>query len=149
MNTTVKTHVNIRGIRLKKKLDLLINDPATMLEIHNLFAKMCDPYVPMQEGVLAQTLNITPEYVQYTQPYAHYQYTGEVYGPNYPIKEDGIIVGWFSPPEKSPTGRSINYSKERHPLATKEWDKAMLADHRREFISEVKKILKRRAKQLG
>lgn len=134
---------------IQKKIDSLIDD-TTMLQIHNLFAKMCDPYVPMDEGPLSQTTEITPEYVRYYQPYAHYQYTGLVYGPNIPIIKDGFIVGWFSPPgqPKYPTGAAIQYNTEKHPLATKEWDKAMMNDKRDEFCKQVRDILIRRSEEL-
>lgn len=150
MSQIVQTNVKVNLGRFTRRIYSLIHDESTMLEIHNLFAKMCDPYVPMDEGVLSQTLEITPEYVRYIQPYAHYQYTGDVYGPNIPIMEDGIIMGWFSPPgqKKHPTGGTLNYSTERHPLATKQWDKAMMRDRGDEFTKQVKEILVRRAKQL-
>lgn len=135
--------------KLFKRAEALVDD-ITMLRVHNLFAKMCDPYVPMDEGVLAQTTEITPQYVRYTQPYAHYQYTGLVYGPNYPIVQDGVIVGWYSPPgqPKHPTGAAINYNTEKHPLATKEWDKVMMRDKRDEFCEQVRQLLVRRSHEL-
>ena len=127
---------------LRNKLSEL-NTAQTMLAIHNQLAKMCDPYVPMQEGTLAQTVQISPSSVTYTQPYARYQYYGEVYGPNIPIVENGEIVGWFSPPgqKKHPTGRYMTHSTEKHPLASSFWDKAMLRDHRDEFEQYIKEIL--------
>jgi hypothetical protein len=128
---------------LRKKISQ-INSPTTMLAIHNNLAKRCDPYVPFMEGALSQTTVITSKSVKYIQPYARYQYYGEVYGPNIPIKEHGEIVGWFSPPgkPKHPTGRKINYTTDYHPLATSFWDKAMLRDHRDEFNKEVENIIK-------
>ena len=41
-------------------------DDELMLQVHNLFAKMCDPYVPMNEGVLAQSTIISPTGVTHT-----------------------------------------------------------------------------------
>lgn len=125
-------------------------DDELMLQVHNLFAKMCDPYVPMDEGVLAQSIIISPTGVTYTQPYAHYQYVGMVYGPNIPMFKDGLLVGFRSIPgrKKDPTGREINYSTERHPLATKEWDKAMMRDKGEEFIEQVRQLLIRKAGKL-
>lgn len=150
MSDGVRIDIEVNDKTLQDKLDNLI-DEKTMLEVHNKFAQFCDPYVPMYEGALAQTTQITPEFVRYTQPYAHYQYVGEVYGPNIPRKDkDGNIVGWFSPPGKTkyPTGRQINYSTEKHPLASKEWDKAMMAARGEEFVKAVKDILVRRAHEL-
>lgn len=151
MSQVITTQVIINEESLENKLNKLIQDKATMTEVHSLFAQMCNPYVPMDEGVLSQTLEITDKSVRYNVPYAHYQYIGEVYGPNIPIIEDGVIVGWFSPPgqPKTPTGRPIEYNTEKHPLATKEWDKAMIRDRGDEFKARVTEILKRRAKELN
>lgn len=145
----IKISVQVDSALLEAQITSLINDEV-MTEIHNVFAKMCDPYVPMQEGVLSQSINVTPQYVEYRTPYAHYQYMGLVYGPNIPIYKDGQIVGWFSPPgqKKYPTGASIQYSKEQHPLATHHWDQAMMTDKGEAFIKQVQQILERRAREL-
>lgn len=142
--------VKIDEKALQMKLENLI-DAKTMLEVHKTFEKMCVPYVPMDEGILVSTTQVTPEYVRYTQPYAHYMYVGEVYGPNIPMKDkDGNIIGWRSPKDKDkyPTGRQIHYNTEKHMLASKEWDKAMMAAQGEEFTQAVKDILVRRAKEL-
>lgn len=120
---TVDTEVNLGGI--DEKLMNLFSDSTTKLEVHNTFAKMCDPYVPFLNGPLSQSVfaNITPEYVQYgggNVPYARYQYYGV----------------WF------------NHTKDVHPLATAKWDQAMMRDHREEFVENVKAILVRRYKEL-
>lgn len=90
-----------------------------------------DPYVPADTLALAQNVRIYVEgnqgIVHYNSPYAHYQYKGIVYGPNYPIKDGGTVDGWKSPSKKTSTGRKMNHSKFRHPLATSEWDKAAMA----------------------
>lgn len=68
--------------------------------------RLITPYTPMETGTLAESVNIRGEsgggFVEYTAPYAHYQYTGISHGGK---------------------GR-LNYSRERHPLASAEWDKA-------------------------
>lgn len=140
---SIITKVAIDDDVIARKLNSL-KDEDTMLQIHNEFARMCDPYVPMRSGTLAQTTEITSKSVRYTSPYAHYQYTGLVYGPNIPIMENGVIVGWFSLPDrpKTPTGEHLNYSTEMHPLATKEWDKAMMRDKGDEFKKQVTEILR-------
>lgn len=143
------TNVLLDDTAITGKIRALLTDDA-MLEIHNLFAKTINPWVPMDEGVLAQSAEITPEHVRYPGPYAHYIYTGEIYGPNIPIRQDGQIVGWWSPPgrPKMPTGRPITYSTERHPLASKEWDKAAMQSEMASFAEGVKEILIRRARAL-
>lgn len=104
---------SINFLDIEKQLESL-DDPDTMQQVHNTYAKFLDPYVPMDEGVLAHDVTVTPEYVQYNSPYAHYMYTGIVYGPNIPIMSNGEIIGYWSPPNqaKHPTGASIDYSKE-------------------------------------
>lgn len=90
-----------------------VNNPTTMIAIHNTLAKRCDPYVPFLNGPLSQTNVVSAEGVRYIQPYARYQYYG---------------VGF-------------NHTTDYHPLASAMWDKAMLRDHRDEFMSEVKDII--------
>lgn len=100
----------------------------------------CQPYLPFDEGVLAASANTATEIgsgeVIYDTPYARYQYYGEVYGPNYPITENGEIVGWFSPPEKFPTGRKLRYSTERNPLAGSHWFERAMADRGKAILKE-------------
>lgn len=79
----------------------------------------CEPLVPFLNGQLRRSANF-PDGVyggvlEYNTPYAHYQYVGEVYGPNIPrTDDDGNVIGWYSPPgkKKHPTGRKMtNYSQ--------------------------------------
>lgn len=147
----IYTKVNINDKVLEKRMDDLIDDK-TMTAIHNLFAKMCDPYVPLAKGHLSQTIQVSAKGVHYTQPYAHYMYEGIVYGPNYPIieKGTGTVVGWYSPKDqkKHPTGAKFQYNHEHHPKATHHWDKAMIEENREKFEEGVKNILIWRNKQL-
>jgi hypothetical protein len=115
----VETTINVDEEAISAKIEELIDD-TVMLQIHNLFAKMCDPYVPFLEGPLSQTIEVTPQGVKYTQPYAHYQYHG---------------VGF-------------NHTKDYHPLATAFWDKVMMQERGEEFIKQVEAILKARARKL-
>lgn len=150
MGDIIETKIYVDVSKIVNRVESLV-DEKLMLQVHNLFAKMCEPYVPMDEGLLSQTVNITSEYVQYTQPYAHYMYTGDVYGPNIPIKDkDGNIIGWRSPlgQKKYPTGKQFQYNLEKHKLASKEWDKAMMTTEGEKFIKQVKDLMVRRAKEL-
>jgi hypothetical protein len=91
-----------------------------MLEIHNLFAKTIDPWTPFFEGPLSQTVEITPNYIRYIQPYSHYQYVGT----------------------------NFKHTTEYHPLATAYWDRAAMQTQLPLFEKQVTDILKRRAKEL-
>ena len=145
----VNIDVKVNTAKLAKEFEAL-KDDNVMYEIHDLFAKMCDPYVPMQEGVLAQSVQIYKDRIAYAPPYAHYMYVGEIYGPNIPVIEDGIVTGFFSIPnmKKKPTGREMSYDKEKHPLASKEWDKAMMQNKSDVFLNAVKDILMQKFKEL-
>ena len=136
---------------IKKDITNILNNREVKLAINNEFARMCDPYVPMVEGMLSQSVQVQEDGIYYPGPYAHYMYIGQVYGPNIPIVENGEIVGWFSPPgkQKYPTGREIHYTTELHPLASKEWDKAMLRDKGEDFTHTVEAILYRSLKKNG
>ncbi len=77
----------------------------------------CDPLIPFQQGALRNSVNypqgIYGGEIEYNTPYAHYQYMGEVYGPNIPIYDSGgNLTGYFSPPKKQPTGRPLHYHTE-------------------------------------
>lgn len=103
--------------------------------------KYMTPYIPYQSGFLA-TKALTAETVigsgkiRQLGPYAHYLYVGEIYGPNIPVKENGVIVGWWSPPSKTPTGRPLTYDTTKNPLAGSHWFERMKADHADDILRE-------------
>ena len=125
-------------------------DDTLKLYAHTRLAAYCQPYVPMETGTLANTRVITPEYVDYVAPYAHYQYMGEAYGPNIPIRDSqGMTAGWFSLPgrRKHPTGRALTHSRELHPLATDHWDQAAMQARRDDLAEEIARYIIRRYSQ--
>lgn len=146
----VKVDVKFDIEPLIDKFETIFDDDKFKLAVNNTLARYCDPYVPFLNSPLSTTIEVTTEGVSYIQPYARYQYYGEIYGPNIPIKQDGEIVGWFSPKgkPKHPTGRKMNYTKDFHPLATSKWDEAMMRDRGEEFCEEVKRLVNWRAKEL-
>lgn len=91
-----------------------------------------DKYTPMRTGALIRSATLGTKIgsgrIVYNSPYARYQYYGEIYGPNIPIYKDGELMGWRSPPKKSPTGREITYSQDKHPNAQKLWFEAMKSE---------------------
>lgn len=119
MSQVISTKVTIDEKSIRDKIEILLDDK-TMLAVHNLFAKMNDPYVPFLEGPLSQTVVVTPRYLDYIQPYAHYQYNGV----------------------------NFNFTKDYHPLATHHWDEAMMRNNGESFKRQVQAILKRRAKEI-
>ena len=97
--------------KLQRELLDLINDKEVMREAHQLLGEACNPYVPKKSGDLRASMKAYPQTVRWEKAYAHYQYMGEVYGPNRPFIRKGIIVGWYSYPKtvmkKHPTGREL------------------------------------------
>ena len=116
----------------------------------NLVLDYSYPYCPMDSGVLAKSgyiaTRIGSGMVVWPGPYAHYMYHGVIYGPNIPIFDDnsGEPSGFFSPPgeKKSPTGRRMKYNKSINPLAGSFWFIRMKADHLRDIIREVRKVVR-------
>lgn len=109
-------------------------------------AKAMDKYVPFDRGNLAD-YKIEGNLIIYDRPYAHYMYIGKVMGPSIPIKENGVITGWFSPKglPKHYTGKDIDYSKSKargHVYAGPYWDKRM-------WTAEGDKIIKRVQDKFG
>ena len=107
----------------------------------------CFPYLPFDEGVLAGSANTATKIgsgeVVYDTPYARYLYYGEVYGPNIPITENGIITGYWSPPEKFPTGKKLEYSTEKNPQAGSHWFDRAMEDHKDEILKEAQNAANR------
>jgi len=83
-------------------------------------AKHMDKYVPMDTGELARTITKGPDYITYEMPYAHYQYRGI-----------------------SNAGNPLNYSTEKHALATSYWDRHMVTAEMPDVIKEVQDYMKR------
>lgn len=127
MSKRISCDVHLDDKAILAKLDRVISNDVTMLELNQLLARYCDPYVPFLEGVLAQTLSITPQGVTYHSPYAHYQYF------LHDMNED--LAG------------TTNRTRIRHPLATSYWDKAMMQQQGDSFLKEVQAVIDRRLKQ--
>ena len=108
----------------------------------------CQPYVPASPNrTLEFSAQVSTEIgsgmVVWNTPYAHYQYTGIVYGPNIPVIEDGVLMGWFSPPgrPKQPTGRELTYDKSQNPQAGPYWFERMKADRLNDILEEARRAV--------
>lgn len=90
--------------------------------------RLSDKYVPMQQGMLKNQTQIASDGSQivYTQPYAHYQYYGEVMAGRAP---------------KSYTGRKLKYNGA--PMRGARWTERMLADKREELERNIEAYIKR------
>lgn len=118
----------------------------TLLFMANEAKRLMDPYVPAMNMELSQHIRLSdniPTYVEngvgvvhYNSPYARYQYKG--------ILMVSRITGsaWAKSGEsKVTTGRSLEYNKSRHHLATSEWDKAMKAARMGDYTSAIQKFV--------
>ena len=103
-----------------------------------------DKYTPKRTGALIRSATLGTKigsgHIVYNTPYARYQYYGEIYGPNIPIYKDGELMGWRSPPKKHPTGREINYSKDKNPNAQKLWFEKMKSEKGESILRGAQKI---------
>lgn len=88
--------------------------------------RLSDEYVPMQQGDLKNRRTIASDGSQivYTQPYAHYQYYGQVMGGRAP---------------KQYTGDSLTYNEA--PMRGARWTERMMADKRDEIVKNVEKYI--------
>ena len=105
--------------RWNKSEKKIINDLGVNQKLNLFMAQECmrlmNPFVPMDTGALSQTVEVEANsergIVHYTVPYAHRQYNGTTF----------------------------NFSKEKHPLATSHWDKAMMIAKKSQIIKAVEK----------
>lgn len=140
-----KVHMDLDTEHLLSKLNLESGGKVQKV-IDNAVISYDLQYAPWETGTLAKSAYTATDVgsgeVVYPGPYAHYQYYGEVYGPNIPIFEDdsGEPTRYFSPPgqEKHPTGRALEYSTDPNPLAGSYWFERMKADHLQDIIDEAK-----------
>lgn len=140
MEVSVDVYINTQ--KLEQQFKSLLDDEC-MWQIHDLFAKMCSPYVPMQTGILAdKSVRIYKDKAAWEQPYARYQYMGELY-----LAPNGSAWAHYGE-KKYPTGIPLNYNHELHGKASKEWDKAMMSEQGEEFLAAVADILLKRCKKL-
>ncbi len=87
-------------------------------------ARLCDPYVPMRQGVLKNTCQVGNGFVRYVAPYAKYQYYGK------------LMVGRAP---KALTATDLKHSGA--PMRGPFWDKRMMADKGDTLIDGVAKLV--------
>ena len=101
---------------------------------NNVWEK-CEPYTPRQQGTMHNTAirgaTSSGGYILYTAPYSHYQYYGQVMGPN-TLTENG----WrsFHAP-KHYTGEPLTYGGGA--LRGSKWDSRMWADHKNDIMHDI------------
>lgn len=121
----LKVNVDINTARILKERGLG-GDHRAQVYLASEVKRLCEPYVPMQSGTLKNTAVIAPDgsSLTYVQPYAHYQYAGQVLAGRAP---------------KQPNGKALTYSGGG--LRGPQWDKRMMADKSRELTSNLQEYI--------
>lgn len=98
--------------------------------------RQSEPYAPFQQGILAHgpANVVADDHIIYNTPHAHYQWKGEIMGPNY---TDGEGRFWSGKAPKYYTGRPIKYHGA--PKRGKEWTKRMWADKKSVIMDKIAK----------
>ena len=125
MKIQVISKIDVEGILSKRGM-------GSRYELAKVIAsevkRLSDPYVPMQQGILKNTAQVvdsgTGVAILYNQPYAHYQYYGEVMAGRAP---------------KHYTGKDIDYHDAS--IRGKEWDKRMMADRKDDVVKAAAKFV--------
>lgn len=156
-------NIQLDTYRTDKQRELLkmLNDKAVQKQVNTYIKDAINPFVPMKSGALRRSARVTHKSITWGQglKYAHYQYMGEVYGPNFPIIKGGLIVGWYSKKgmKKYPTGRELGVSGEwlgwRFGYTTQgtqhHWDKAFTYQVKQKTNLDITRFLKRECKRRG
>lgn len=131
----------------------LDRDGDVQMQLTKIICDRMTRYMPASPGtqVLAMMLKYvkSPTEIEVKGPYAHYQYEGEVWGPNIPIIENGIVVGWWSPPNKPkhPTGRKIEYDTTFNHDAGPHWDERLMDAEQEAIAGDIHDYIQGRAKR--
>ena len=109
---TVKIDVSRFRTTKQQKLLQMLNDKNVRKNANVILKDYINAFVPKENGALRRSTIVTHQSISWGRglPYAHYQYEGDIYGPNFPIIKGGRIVGWYSKPgmTKHPTGRKMS-----------------------------------------
>ena len=121
----MKITVDINTAKIMKERGLG-GDNRAQVYLASEVKRLCDPYVPFQNGPLKNTAVVAADgsTVTYIQPYAHYQYYGEVMAGRAP---------------KHYTGDKLTYSGGG--LRGPQRDKRMMADKGEELVANLQKFI--------
>lgn len=108
MGLNIKVNLNMQSILNKAA------NPTVMKYAHARLWAFCDPYVPMDSGMLASNVTPSEKYLVYKSPYAARMYTGDSY----------------------------NFRKDKHQKATSRWNKAMMAEKGDLFAEDITNAIK-------
>jgi hypothetical protein len=151
ISTVVSFEVQSARTKVQDKLIKMLNDDGIRVKINTVIKDKITPFVPKKSEALRESAEVTPTSISWGKglTYGHYQYTGIVYGPNFPIKNAaGQIIRWYSPrgKKKYPTDRLLQY---KTPGTRSTWDKAFADTIKLEANQEITRILKNACKERG
>ena len=113
--------------------------------IDDAVIRECTPYVPASpDRTLEFSARVSTEIgsgeVIWNTPYAHYQYMGIVYGPNFQVMIKGALE-WrsYAGRPKHPTDRELTYDTSQNPLAGPRWFERMKADRLNDILDEARR----------
>lgn len=124
---SVKVKIDIPTAKILKSRGLG-SDTGARKYLASEVKRLCDPYVPMQQGMLKNNVTIAADGSQlvYTQPYAHYQYHGKVMAGRAPKHYTGDDLTYHGAPMRGP-----------------QWDKRMLADKSKDLERSIDAYIKK------
>lgn len=131
--------MEIKWTKSQKEILGRIFDDETMTYVHDRLHIFMSPFVPMDSGMLDQTVDIKPDCVHYKSPYAHFIWNGKVF-----VDDRGST--WARRSEsKHPINKDLDFSKDEHaPLATSHWEKAMMVSKGDELCKDITDYLRRK-----
>ena len=118
MDNFVNIDVSVDDAALQAKLQSLIDDEGVKTEVNQEFARLINPYVPMDTGKLSQDISVDANGVTYHAEYAAKNYYGD----------------------------EIRHRTDKHPLATAHWDEVAMQTEMDTLTAKAREILVRKAK---
>ena len=139
MKIEVKARVNIDPAKILRSRGMGTDNRVQRMLASDV-GRLSKPYVPKLNGRLSSGYIVADDgsTLTYPGPYAHYQWVGEVMGPNVFTKN-----GWRSMAkkgEKRYTGRMMTHTD---PMRGPNWVERMLADRRDDLVRALKAYIKR------
>lgn len=117
MKISIKANINIPKDLAK------VRDSRFWKFAANEWWKLITPYTPMLTGTMSEQVKVKGESgngeIEYTSPYAHYIYKGELM-----VDAETGSAYARAGTKKVYAGKELDLSSGKHPLASKEWDKA-------------------------
>lgn len=120
---------------LKQKLKKMTSSEAKKFLLAEWYKQMY-PYIPFQNGIMANNISIEDDGIHFKGPQARYLYYGML------MVSPTTGSAWAKKGEtKVPTSTPLHYSHEQHPLACAEWGKVVTHLKGDTIVQEFKKYI--------